>query len=565
MHKNLRGHVIMITSINTRNIIVLFAMLLTISDVARGQYIRYSDDGKEPKQVKNGVISTSNPFVRVYFSANEDIFYPPYDIIHRNDTIFLCRETVTRKDWVLSLPTSGTTYFYVKDARGSQRMVKIVRSSSVWPYAFFALGMLALGVVALIILHMRKKYQARHASDLLLKASQKHTKKYECVTVLFADIQGFTKIAEHMNPDQLVDELDRYFIFFDELAERFGVEKIKTIGDAYMCAGGVPEDDSANPIEVALVGLGMIDYVKERRLQDKGFWNIRVGLNTGPVISGNLGHKKRVFDIWGDSVNTASRMESSSEPGEVNVSDNTYVKIRDYFDCEHRGRMPVKYKGEIDMYFVKRLKPMYAEPGSIYKPNEAMMLKIQILKTTDVEEDLRRDVIRKYGPALETRFNMLLQRVELLARASHLTDQDYVVCRVAAMLMFIQTEFAKEYKADAAIFSDKLARLRLDEEQTEMMLRTTTNIVQQSAPQGVIEQIIHDARYDYLSRKSLGAILLQWYDAEADRNKHLSRKEWFNSHKALLDSVVYYTDTERKLAEVHFAAQKEIIDVLLAS
>lgn len=565
MHKNLRGHVVMITSINTRNIIAIFVILLSSSNIAQAQYIKYSDDGGEPKSVKNGIISTSNPFVRVFFSGNEDNFYPPYDIIHRNDTLFLSHETVTQKSWIVELPESGVSYFCVKDARGSQRMVKMVRSRSVWPGAIAALALLCLGCGAFVIFKLRKRLKERHASDLLLKASQKHTQKYECVTVLFADIQGFTKIAEHMNPDQLVDELDRYFIFFDELAEKFGVEKIKTIGDAYMCAGGVPEDDSANPIEVALVGLGMIDYVKERRLQDKGFWNIRVGLNTGPVISGNLGHKKRVFDIWGDSVNTASRMESSSEPGEVNVSDNTYIKIRDYFDCEHRGRMPVKYKGEIDMYFVKRLKPIYAEPGSIYKPNEAMMLKIQILKTTDVEEELRRDLIRKHGQALEPRFTMLLQRVELLSRSSHLTDQDYVVCKLSAMLMFVQIEFAKEYKADSSIVSDKLSRLRLTAEQSEMMQRATTNIVQCSEPQGIIEQILHDARYDYLSSKRMGAVLLQWYDAEVVRNKHLTRKDWLNYHKSLLDTVKYYTDTERKLAEVPLSAQKEIIDVLLVA
>lgn len=561
----MRGHVVMIASINTRNIIAIFAILLSFNNLAYAQYIKYSDDGSDAKLVKNGVINTSKPFIRVIFAEEGDNFFPPYEIIHRNDTLFLSHGIIDQRSEILCVPSPGMSYFYVKDARGSQRMVKIVRSRSVWPNTIATLILLVLGVSAYFLWKYRKRMKERHASDLLMRASQKHTKKYECVTVLFADIQGFTKIAEHMNPDQLVDELDRYFIFFDELAEKFGVEKIKTIGDAYMCAGGVPEDDSANPIEVALVGLGMIDYVKERRLQDKGFWNIRVGLNTGPVISGNLGHKKKVFDIWGDSVNTASRMESSSEPGEVNVSDNTYLKIRDYFDCEHRGRMPVKYKGEIDMYFVKRLKPIYAEPGSIYKPNEVMMLKIQILKITDFEEDIRKEIIRKNGGGMEKIFSMMIQSLDMLSRANHLTDEDYVVCRISAILSFVQSVFAKEYKSDAAFVAEKLSKLRLSSEQMELVLKVVTNVIQKVEPQGIIEQVIYDARYSYLSRADLGSVLTQWFEAEQEKNKHISKKDWYAQQKYLLENVKYYTETARRMADVPFANQIEIIEILVAA
>ena len=554
----------MVTSINTRNIITLLAILLSISDIASAQYLKYSDDGAEPKAVKNGVVNTSSPFVRIFFVGEEDNFFPPYYIVHKNDTLFISQEMITQDSWVVALPEEGVTYFTVKDARGSYRTVKIMHSHSVWPIAIGGAVLLFVIISLYTIFKLRRHLRQRHADDMLLKASQRHTKKYDCVTVLFADIQGFTKIAEHMKPDQLVDELDRYFIFFDELVDKFGVEKIKTIGDAYMCAGGVPEDDSANPIEVALVGLGMIDYVKERRAQDSGFWNIRVGLNTGPVISGNLGNKKKVFDIWGDSVNTASRMESSSEPGEVNVSDNTYLKIRDYFDCEHRGRMPVKYKGEIDMYFVKRLKPQYAEPGSIYKPNEAMLLKIQILKTSDFEEDMRRDVIRKYCPALESKFNMLLQRVDTLCHENHLSDLDYVVTRLSAIMSFIQIEFAKEYKTDIQYINERRHRLKLFSEQNEAMAKAVSNIVQGVEPQGIIEEIICDARNEYLSRRDIGAILIQWLEIESERNKHLSRKDWLLQQKALLGTTRYYTESARRLAEVSLTSQSEVIDVLLA-
>ncbi|MDO4461572.1 MAG: adenylate/guanylate cyclase domain-containing protein [Bacteroidia bacterium] len=539
-------------------------MLFYFSGVACAQYLRYSDDGNAPKTVKNGVVSTAKPYIRVFFAEEGENFFPPYEVIHRNDSVFLSREIINQKSEILCVPTPGTSYFCVKDARGAQRMLKIIRSRSMWPNTIATIILFLLGTVAFYANRYRKQAKTRHVEDLLTRASQKHTKKYDCVTVLFADIQGFTKIAEHMNPDQLVDELDRYFIFFDELVERFGVEKIKTIGDAYMCAGGVPDVDSANPVEVALVGLGMIDYVKERRLQDKGFWNIRVGLNTGPVISGNLGHKKKVFDIWGDSVNTASRMESSSEPGEVNISDNTYRKICDYFDCEHRGRMPVKYKGEIDMYFVKRLKPMYAEPGSIYKPNEAMKLKIQLLKLSDFEASTRR-VIRKYSPNTEKIFTMLLQALEMIARGNHLADSDMLICKLASMIAFLQVAFAKEYKAESAYIGDRLSRLRLSSEQIEHLLRVVTNVVQNEQPQSIVEEVIYDARYSYLSRYDIGSVFTKMYEAELERNKHTSKKEWFAQQRTLLQTIKYYTEPARKLAEVPMSQQVEVIDALFVA
>jgi len=151
-----------------------------------------------------------------------------------------------------------------------------------------------------------------------IMAKGKATKiKYNFVTVLFSDIQGFTKIAEEMNPEVLIDELDKFFFYFDSVVEKYGIEKIKTIGDAYMCAGGIPEKNRTNPVEVILAALEMKLYML--RLKDTSgfegmkYWDIRIGIHTGTVVAGVVGHKKMSYDIWGDTVNTASRMESSGE------------------------------------------------------------------------------------------------------------------------------------------------------------------------------------------------------------------------------------------------------------
>lgn len=182
-------------------------------------------------------------------------------------------------------------------------------------------------------------------------------RRHEDVTVLMTDFVGFTKISEQMTPEELVDELDGYFREFDEIVGKYGLEKIKTIGDAYMAVSGVPrhnEDGAAKAVQAALDMLAFVEKRKEEKLAEgKPVFEIRIGLHTGPVVAGVVGTKKFAFDVWGDTVNTASRMESSGENGKLNVSGATYEFVKDKFNCEYRGKVHAKNKGEVDMYFVE--------------------------------------------------------------------------------------------------------------------------------------------------------------------------------------------------------------------
>jgi adenylate cyclase len=181
-------------------------------------------------------------------------------------------------------------------------------------------------------------------------------KFYETVTVMFSDFKGFTMLAEQMTADDLVSELNYIFRKFDEIISRYPIEKIKTIGDSYMCAGGLPHANSTNPVDMVKVSLEinrfMQDMKAERIKSGKKYFEIRIGLHTGSVVAGVVGDKKFAYDIWGDTVNIASRMESSGEAGKVNISGTTYGYIKEYFSCTYRGKIPAKNKGEIDMYFV---------------------------------------------------------------------------------------------------------------------------------------------------------------------------------------------------------------------
>ncbi len=180
--------------------------------------------------------------------------------------------------------------------------------------------------------------------------------KFEMVTVMFTDFKGFTKLSENLSPEELVEEIDTCFSAFDRIIGKFGLEKIKTIGDAYMCVGGLPIPNSTHAEDAVNAGKEIVEFMKmhgsKRMKENKPAFEIRVGLHTGPVIAGVVGSKKFVYDIWGDTVNTASRMESSSEEGKINISGTTHEIIREKFKCTYRGKIEAKNKGEIEMYFV---------------------------------------------------------------------------------------------------------------------------------------------------------------------------------------------------------------------
>ena len=238
-----------------------------------------------------------------------------------------------------------------------------------------AAGFLLVLILSIFIFRERKKSEklllnilpAETAREL--KANGKATAKhYEQVTVMFTDFKGFTTIAEKLSAEELVSELDFLFRKFDEIISKYPIEKIKTIGDAYMCAGGLPAANNTNPNDVVSAALEIQEWMKERQeavaaavntkqlptAAATAAWSLRIGIHTGAVTAGVVGDKKFAYDIWGDTVNTASRMESSGEPGKINISEATYLCINSDFECEYRGKVAAKNKGEIGMYFVKK-------------------------------------------------------------------------------------------------------------------------------------------------------------------------------------------------------------------
>ena len=381
--------------------------------------------------------------------------------------------------------------------------------------------------------------------------------KYNFVTVLFSDIQGFTRIAEEMNPEVLIDELDRFFFHFDSVVEKYRIEKIKTIGDAYMCAGGIPERNRTNPVEVVLAALEMQKYMISLKNNPTNnaarFWDIRIGIHTGTVIAGVVGQKKLTYDIWGDTVNTASRMESSGEAGKINISGTTHEFVKDYFDCEYRGRMPVKYKGDLDMYFVKGIKPDLCDSDG--SPNSKFFTRVEMIRILDVEEHVLTKYSENASPDLFFHSTDYIRSVclqaDLLARAEKLDDQEYIHLRLASMFVFFGYVF--DYNDPAAASKKRAGEILSVYGFERHTLDAVTDLMDSAfdpEQKSISGMVLHDAVYSYAGRIDFITMVDRLYREEIAYGKARDQKAWFRNLTETIEKNHFLTETARKLQSV---------------
>lgn len=191
----------------------------------------------------------------------------------------------------------------------------------------------------------------QEVAEELKQTGSSEARQYDNVTVLFTDFVGFTLLSEKLSPKELVQEIHECYTAFDGIIQRYGLEKIKTIGDAYLAVCGLPIANAKHAENVVQAAIEIAKFIAERKLEKESF-SIRIGVHSGSVVAGIVGVKKYAYDIWGDTVNTAARMEQNSESGKINISGSTFELIKDKFPCEYRGKIEAKNKGKIDMYFV---------------------------------------------------------------------------------------------------------------------------------------------------------------------------------------------------------------------
>ena len=409
------------------------------------------------------------------------------------------------------------------------------------------------------------EFLTKKTADQIKNKGKAKWEKYERATVLFSDIQGFTKIAEEMNPEKLIDELDTFFFHFDSVVEKYNIEKIKTIGDAYMAAGGIPLKNSTNPVEVVLAALEMQTYMAQLKSSRAKIWDLRIGIHTGPVIAGVVGHKKISYDIWGDTVNTASRMESSGTPGKINISGITYGMVKDYFICEYRGKLPVKYKGNIDMYYVIGLRPELAVDLKGI-PNKRFFTKLQLLRLGDLEERVFEDILINLPESLRFHRVEYARKVYdqsfLLCRSEEIEQEDRLLVRTAALMLL--TGLTQDYQnfenRSSVISREILPDFSYSESQIDQICNLILATKRPFDPNNRLEKILIDAKMEYLGRPDYTDQIKLLYEELRKVGSKINGQQFKKQQLELLFDFQFYTVAAKRMREVSGSDQMTILE-----
>ncbi len=400
------------------------------------------------------------------------------------------------------------------------------------------------------------------------------TARFEMATVLYADIQGFKKIAEQSATSDIIDELDQIIFHFNTIVEKYKIEKIKTIGDAYMCAGGVPVKNITNPVDVVLAALEMQDYLNELKAeyesQNKKFWDLKMGIHTGPVTATFSGRKKISYELKGDTVHIATRMASASEVGKINISIMTYELVKQYFACDYHGKIPVKYKGDLEMYFLKRIKPAYSEDRKTGRsPNQILWNKYLLRQFTDLQEIVL-DRLEKELPKYLYYHNFkhtidVINQAELIGYGEGVDDESVLLLKTAALFHdaghvigydeheYNGTQLAREY----------LPKYRYSQEQIDRICELIMATKLPPNPKSILESIMCDADLDYLGRSDFIPVSNTLYKELKEQNKIGTLNDWNKLQVKFLSNHQFFTKTGKNLREVNKQMQIERIKQLI--
>ncbi|HCC72015.1 MAG TPA: guanylate cyclase [Bacteroidales bacterium] len=403
--------------------------------------------------------------------------------------------------------------------------------------------------------------------------AEQRSLKFKMATVLFADVHGFSKVMTDTDSAELIDELDEILFNFDNIVEKYKIKKIKTIGDTYMCAGGIPVKNITNPIDVVLAAIEMQNYMrkheKNHRKEDKQIWNLKIGIHTGPVTAGISGKKKITYDIKGDTVNTASRVEGVSAQGKILISVMTYELVKEFFQCEYYGKLPVKYKGDLDVYQVIGIKPVFSVNGDGINPNESFKIKFGLIQFTDIQEIIL-DRLERELPDYLYYHNVkhtvdVVTEVELMGWAEGCSDEEILLLKTAAL--FHDSGHIIDYD-NHEYHGTQLARQMLPGfNYTEKQIDIICNIIMATKlppePTNPLEEIICDADLDYLGRSDFIPVSNTLYDELKAQDKIGSLKDWNKLQVKFISNHQYFTKTARSLREVNKQKQIERIESLI--
>ena len=409
--------------------------------------------------------------------------------------------------------------------------------------------------------------------DVKPKVSKK-TLRFKMATVLYLNIEGFQTISKQKNSDEVIDELDQIIFYFDKIVKKHNILKIKTIGDAYMCAGGVPVRNITNPVDVVLAALEMQEYLESLKKDYEGkgqkFWDLKLGIHTGAVTATIHGKKKLSYDLKGETVNIATRMASATESGQINISIMTYELIKEYFSCEYNGKIPVKYKGNMAMYKLKRIKPAYSQEKKVgIRPNEIFDTKYKLRQFTDLQEYML-DRLEKELPDYLYYHNVkhtidVINQAELIGYGEGVDDHAILLLKTAALFHdaghTINYDDHEYYGTQIA--KDILPKYNYTDSEVEEINKIIRATKLPPNPQTLLEKIMCDSDLDYLGRSDFIPVSNTLFEEMKAQNKIESMDEWNKMQVKFLTQHQFFTDTANKLREVNKQKQIERLKQLI--
>jgi adenylate cyclase len=396
--------------------------------------------------------------------------------------------------------------------------------------------------------------------------------KFKMVTVLFANIHGFSRIHDGMDSEKLMDELDQVIWQFDELLKKYNIHKIKTIGDSYMCAGGIPVKNITNPVQVVLAALMMQKYLRDLQQEGKpgeDIWDLKIGIHTGPVTADLVGRRKVSYDIKGDTVNIASRMESSGEIGKILVSVMTNELVKELFICDYFGKLPVKYKGDLEMFEVRGLRPEFSVNGEGTLPNDMFETKFKLIQFTDIQEIIL-DKLEKELPQYLYYHNVkhtvdVVTEVELIGWAEGCTDEEILLLKTAGLFHdaghTIRYDGHEKLSCDLA--REFLPKYGYSDDQIERICKIIMATQMPPKPTDLLEKIICDSDLDYLGRSDMIPVSNTLYKELKEQDKIGTFNDWNKLQIKFISGHQYFTGTARSLREVNKQKQIERIKKLI--
>jgi adenylate cyclase len=418
-----------------------------------------------------------------------------------------------------------------------------------------------------------EKVSPEQLRDTGEREKKERSLKFNMATVLFADIHGFSRLAERMDSSSFMDELDEIIVEFEAIVARYKIEKIKTIGDTYMCAGGIPVKNITNPIDVVMAAIEMRNFLEKHELKKRGanerIWELKIGIHSGPVTAAISGRRKINYDIKGDTVNTASRIEAVSDSRMILISVMTNELVKEFFDCEYYSKLPVKYKDDLQLYKVKGLKPEFSVRGEGIIPNDSFRIKFGLIQFTDIQEIIL-DKLEMNLPGYLFYHNVkhtvdVVTEVELIGWAEGCTDEEILLLKTAALFHdagHIVDYDNHEYHG-TKIAKEMLPEFNYSPEQIERICSIIMSTKLPPRPRDLLENIICDSDLDYLGRSDFIPVSNTLYEELKAQNKIGSLNEWNKMQVKFISGHQYFTKTARSLREVNKQIQIERIQSLI--